>query len=171
MESSLHPASVPRGRDGAPAPWRRDVTWTSLDIEMPVSAPQMESHLAETTSSPSLATLAAALERVSGDIASAARDPESLHDLRGAIRHLEVVGDNLAQAAAAMAFAATDDPAGGRFATPGPTAKAVAWRLHHLSHAYRASRELCAVVARAAEALEDTSSYQAEGEGPRLCSV
>src|SRR3954462_9692828 len=99
---------------------------------MPVSVPQTVSRPAKATSSQSLASLAAALERVAGDIASAALEPESLQDLRGAIRHLQAASENLARATAAMAFAATDDPGRGRFATPQRSAKAVAWRLHHL---------------------------------------
>jgi hypothetical protein len=121
---------------------------------MPVSAPQTTSRPAEAPSSPSLATLAAALERVAGDIATAARDPESLHDLRGAIRHLQAAEDHLARAATAMAFAATDDPARGCFGARRPAAKAAAWRLHHLSNAPRASRDACAVAAPAVHTLE-----------------
>jgi len=131
---------------------------------MPVSAPQMVSRPTEATSSQSLATLAAALERVSGDIASAARGPESLQDLRCAIRHLEVASDNLARAAAAMAFAATDDATGAWFAAPHPSAKTGAWRLHHLSNAYRASRDACAVVAEIAEAVEIRSRPKSDGQ-------
>jgi hypothetical protein len=124
---------------------------------MPVSAPQKRSRPADAASSPSLETLAAELERVAGDIASVARDPESLQDLRGAIRHLQAADDNLARATAAMAFAVTDDPARGASAARRPAARAAAWRLHHLSNAYRASRDACAVVAPAVHTLEFVS--------------
>ena len=137
---------------------------------MPVSAPQTISRPAKATSSESLPTLAAALERVAGDIASVARDPESMEDLRGAIRHLQAADDSLARATTAMAFAATDDPARGRFAAPRPSAKAVAWRLHHLSNAYRATRDACAVVAESVEAVEIPSRRAPNGEAARSCS-
>src|SRR4051794_37644263 len=147
MEPGLQRGRASALPDAAAAPWRVDDTWTSLRSEMPVSAPQTISRPAKATSSESLPALAAALEQVAGDIASVARDRESLRDLWGAIRHLEAAEDKLAQATAAMAFAASDDPTRERFTASGPSTKAVAWRLHHLSNAYRATRDACAVVA------------------------
>ena len=132
---------------------------------MPVSAPQTISLPAEATSSKSLPSLAAALERVAGDIASVARDPEVLKDLRGAIRHLQAAVDNLAQATTAMAFAATDDPTRGRFVRPCRSARALVWRLHDLSNAHRAARERCAAVAEIVEAVDIRSQRTSNAEG------
>ena len=101
-----------------------------------------------------LVELMAELERTAGDIASTVRGPETLQHLRTAIRHLEATCDHLANASRAMAFAATDAPGRGQLARRHPAAKRAAWRLHHLSNAFAASRDASAVVGGAAEALE-----------------
>lgn len=98
--------------------------------------------------------LAATLERIAGGIASTVDGPESLPNLGTAVRHLEHTCRALEDAARAMAVAATGSQRHARLDRPHPAARAVAWRLHHLSITLRASAETCAAAGGAAEAFE-----------------
>jgi hypothetical protein len=87
------------------------------------------------------------------EIAQPPGDPECIHDLRCAIRHLEQTCESLAAAATSMATAAGRDPAGSVFTAPPAAARATAWRLQNLSQSLRVSADSCRFADQAAKRL------------------